>query len=265
MNNFMENNHALVELQHTLYTSSNPTRRWLHCSRRDWILDAIKRYTKNAKNDVNTHALEIGPGSGVYLPVLASSFDEVTATDIEHVYLNNAQNISDKYQNLSLKVDDILNSDLEESSFDFVLCTEVVEHIAESQVAISQMCRLLRPGGILLLSTPQRYSPLELTAKVAFLPGIIQLVRAIYKEPILKTGHINLMTESQVVKQLEHSGLKIVERHKSGLYIPLVAEFMGHFGLRLEKWLEGHVRGGVLEGALWTQYYIAQTKQTLKT
>jgi hypothetical protein len=34
-------NSKLVALQQTLYNSKNPTRRWLHCLRRDWIIDTI--------------------------------------------------------------------------------------------------------------------------------------------------------------------------------------------------------------------------------
>jgi len=51
----------LVELQETLYSSKNPTRRWLHCSRRDWIFKALKKYAylSNQKS-----ALEVGPGAG---------------------------------------------------------------------------------------------------------------------------------------------------------------------------------------------------------
>ena len=50
---------------------------------------------------------------------------------------------------------------------------------------------------------------MELVAKVAFLPGIIQLVRLIYREPILETGHINLMTSHKVVNQLKGAGFRV--------------------------------------------------------
>jgi len=111
-----------------------------------------------------------------------------------------------------------------------ILCTEVVEHLADSRAALAGIGRLLRPGGVLILSTPQPYSPLELASKVAFLPGIIQLVRLIYREPILDAGHINLMSSRKLEKQLLELGFHIVERHKSGLYLPLVAEFGGNMG-----------------------------------
>jgi 2-polyprenyl-3-methyl-5-hydroxy-6-metoxy-1,4-benzoquinol methylase len=143
-------------------------------------------------------------------------------------------------------------------SFDLILCTEVVEHIADSSAAIAGMGRLLKPGGIMILSTPQPYSPLELAAKIAFLPGIIQIVRHIYGEPILETGHINLMTGREVERQLADAGFLISERHKSGMYLPLVAEFCGEMGLKLEQWLEERLRGTLVDGLLWTQYYVAR-------
>ena len=83
-----------------------------------------------------------------------------------------------------------------------VLCSEVVEHIPDSAAALRAMHALLRPGGLLVLSTPQRHSPLEVAGRVAFLPGIVTLVRAVYREPILATGHINLLTAREARLQL---------------------------------------------------------------
>jgi len=244
----------LVELQDTLYNSRNPTRRWLHCIRRDWIIGALNQLALEPSG----RALEVGPGSGVYLPVLCSLFSEVVTTDIEESYLDRARNLSSSHPNLSAKIDDVTNSALPESGFDLILCTEVIEHISDSTSALREMHRLLKPGGKLILSTPQRYSPLELTAKIAFLPGIIGLVRRVYREPILETGHINLMTAKQVTEQIEAAGFSIKKQFKSGMYIPLVAEFTGDQGLKLEKHLERLLRGGAFDWLLWTQYYVAE-------
>jgi SAM-dependent methyltransferase len=244
----------LVELQETLYRSSNPTRRWLHCSRRDWIINAIE----NTPCPGNQAALEVGPGSGVYLPTLARLFEKVVAVDIEEAYLSHLSSVTAMFPNLSVRVDDITESELPDQAFDLVLCTEVVEHIPDSQPAIREMRRILKPGGVLVLSTPQRYSPLELTGKIAFLPGIIEVVRLIYKEPVLETGHINLMTAAEMTRQLTGVGFSIDASHKSGMYIPLLAEFAGETALRIEQWFERHLYGGRFDGLLWTQYYIAR-------
>lgn len=245
----------LVELQQTLYASRNPTRRWLHQTRRARIETALRRLAAapNARS-----ALEIGPGSGLYLPLLCELFDEVTASDIEPSFLEHVREQAGGLQNLRLVTDDIVESALEPASFDVVLCSEVIEHIPEPAAVLATAHRLLRPGGSLVLSTPQARSPLELASKVAFLPGVIQVVRAIYREPILPTGHISLLTAKQLRRLLDEQGLRVIAHDLSGLYLPLVAELGGEAGLRLERRLEPRIAGGRLSGLLWTQYWIAQ-------
>lgn len=45
--------------------------------------------------------------------------------------------------------------------FDTVLSTEVIEHVDMQQKAISEMCRVLRKGGILVITTPNKiFKPL---------------------------------------------------------------------------------------------------------
>lgn len=244
---------ALVELQRTLYTSKNPTRRWLHVSRRDWITAAVRRSAPSGA----TRVMEVGPGSGIYLPVLAELADEVVAADIEDAYLDCLDPLVGMHPNLRLVRDDITRSAFPDGHFDLILCTEVIEHIADSCAALREMRRLLKPGGVLILSTPQRYSPLELTAKLAFLPVIIDLVRLVYREPVLETGHINLLTRAMLRSQIAEAGLRIDEEHLAGVYLPVVAEALGQTALRLERRLERRLRGGRLEGLLWTQYAIA--------
>jgi ubiquinone/menaquinone biosynthesis C-methylase UbiE len=41
----------------------------------------------------------------------------------------------------------------DDKSFNYILCTEVLEHLHTPQQAISQMFRVLKPGGILILTT----------------------------------------------------------------------------------------------------------------
>jgi 2-polyprenyl-3-methyl-5-hydroxy-6-metoxy-1,4-benzoquinol methylase len=244
----------LVALQRTLYASRNPTRRWLHCTRRDWLFGALRRLAPGG----GEAALEVGPGSGVYLPPLASLYRRVVASDVERAYLLQLAPLADRHPNLTLVEDDITRSALEEESFDFVLCTEVLEHLDDSARALAGIRRLLRPGGVLLMSTPQRYSTLELAAKVAFLPGVIDVVRAIYREPVLETGHINLLTAREAERQLANAGFRVEARHKSGVYLPVVAELGGERAARLARWLERRLRGTALDWLLWTQYYVAR-------
>jgi len=250
----METRSELLPLLETLYESSNPTRRWLHCSRRDWIIGKIRE----CAHERSGRAIEIGFGAGAYLPTLAETWREVVASDLDEAHLDHARAIAAKYPNLQLMRDDVLDSKLPEHSFSLVLCSEVIEHIADTQRVLAGMHRLLEPGGILLLSTPQRWSLMEMAAKVAFLPGIVEIVRRIYGEAVFDMEHINLMTAREAQRQLSRAGFRIRERYKSGMYIPVVAEFAGERGRRFEEWLERRLRGHAMDWMLWTQYYVAQ-------
>ncbi|NQX88406.1 MAG: class I SAM-dependent methyltransferase [Halioglobus sp.] len=248
----------LVELQETLYTSKNPTRMWLHVSRREWIYEAMRSCAAERPVD---RSIEVGPGAGGYLPLLCELSTEVVAADIEAQYLEYAQEQTESMGNLKCITDDITNSALPAGEFELVLCTEVIEHIADSSAALAGLKKMLAPDGRLILSTPQRYSPLEIFAKIAFLPGIIDVVRWIYREPIIPTGHINLLTEGELKRQLDAAGLEILKEFKLGLYLPIIAEAMGKTGLRLEQTLERAIRGTRLDWLLWTQCYVLKARQ----
>ncbi len=248
----------LIALLETLYNSRNPTRRWLHCTRRDWLLAKIADCARERPG----RALEIGFGAGVYLRALANHYNEVVGTDLNQSQLEHARARNADLANLHVLIDDITDSHLPAHSFDLVLCSEVLEHIRDTNRAIAGIRRVVAPGGLLIVSTPQRHSLMELACKLAFMPGVINLVRRVYGEAVFETGHLSLMTEQQMTSALESAGFHIRQRYKSGLYLPLVAEFAGITGLRLERWLEERLRDSFLSWILWTQYYVAQAKHS---
>lgn len=51
-------------------------------------------------------------------------------------------------------VSDIISIPVPDASFDVIICTEVLEHVPEPIKAIHEFARILRPGGILLLTAP---------------------------------------------------------------------------------------------------------------
>lgn len=117
--------------------------------------------------------------------------------------------------NLDLVIDDIAHSTPEPSSFDLVSCSEVIERTTAPAEVVAGLRRLLRPGGTLVLTTPQARSTLEPAAKIAFRPGVIDPVRLVYGQPILPTGHSSLLTARQVEALLTGNGFRILERQSS--------------------------------------------------
>lgn len=51
-------------------------------------------------------------------------------------------------------VSDITNIPAPDASFDAILCSEVLEHIPEPTHALDEFTRLIKPGGILILTAP---------------------------------------------------------------------------------------------------------------
>lgn len=252
----MTETNALLDLQETLYTSTNPTRRWLHLLRKGWVDRNLKRFGGKGKA-----ALEIGPGCCVYVAPMAKWYETVTVSDVEESYLVKARKLQKGEKKLKVEVDDLVKSRLKEGAYDTVLCSEVVEHLPPkgTKAAFKTLSRLPKMGGVLLLSTPQRYSTLELCGRVAFHPWVVGMVRRIYDEPVLAPGHINLMTAAQVRALLEDNGMVIQEHGLSGLYIPLLAEFGGAPGRAIAAGLEKVLKHvPVLKGLLWTQYWVAR-------
>lgn len=48
-----------------------------------------------------------------------------------------------------------------DASFDAVLCTEVIEHIPDHDVAARELARVLKPGGVSIASVPFRPAPFD--------------------------------------------------------------------------------------------------------
>ena len=244
---------CLIERQTAVYQSRHPTRRWLHETRRLWVTEAVRRYAPARGG----HALEVGPGSGTYLSFLAGLFENLSVSDESVEVIQYIKTILPR-PGISTIVDDLSHSRLPSHTFDLILCSEVLEHIPGGPKAIGELHRLLKPGGILILTTPQPYSLLELMMKAASWPVVHPLVEWFYGEPIPRNEHLYTLSGKRVTACLKGSGFQIRERFSSGMYLPLVAELCGRWGVWLERALETRFRGGPLDGLLWTQYVVAQ-------
>jgi SAM-dependent methyltransferase len=60
----------------------------------------------------------------------------------------------------ALLYDDMTCSQLPDESYDVIVAVEVLEHVAEDELFVQQVCRVLKPGGVFLMTTPNgRYVP----------------------------------------------------------------------------------------------------------
>ncbi len=241
-----------VSLQQTLYNSANPTRRWLHQNRRDWINTAIDRYCEKE----NRLTVDLGAGIGVYLKNLGEKYEQVLGIDNNPEMLKWG-NKTFTEPNISYMSGDARTLPLKNACTDMVVCSEVLEHIKESRLCLKEIHRILKPGGRLLLSMPQPWSLLEVTARVALTPRLLPLARRIYREPVYPTGHINLISANKMRDLLIKQGFTINEFFRSGLYLPFLAEFFAKLTKTIAKKIDSTIRKSVLSPVLWTQFYVA--------
>lgn len=99
--------------------------------------------------------LEAGCGSGSVCKALPSEVS-VTGVDFSAIALKTAS--SNAPANCIFIRAGVENLPFEARTFDGVYSFEVLEHIIDPEIAIREMVRVLKPGGFLLLSMPNRFS-----------------------------------------------------------------------------------------------------------
>lgn len=95
-------------------------------------------------------ALDVGCGDGRLSAALDA--EALTAADVSAVALERART---RLPGAALvELDPDAPFPLDDASFDLVLCAETVEHVRDVQLLLSEIRRVLRPGGELALTTP---------------------------------------------------------------------------------------------------------------
>jgi len=103
----------------------------------------------------NDKILEIGCGIGTVVHELSKKGHDIIGIDISGKAIEYGRN---KYSDICLEVQAAEILPYEDESFEVVLSFDLFEHIAEIDKHISEVKRVLRPGGYYLFQTPNRYS-----------------------------------------------------------------------------------------------------------
>lgn len=114
----------------------------------EYTYEDIVRNIKKPAHEIKV--LEVGCGGARTSVYLASKGMQVTCTDIAQGALRLAKGNfqKEKLTNYHLLIDDICNTKLPKESFDVVMSYGLLEHFRDIQVPISEMTKLLRPGGV---------------------------------------------------------------------------------------------------------------------
>ncbi len=107
----------------------------------------------------NKEILDAGCGYGIVSMTLANmGFKNLNLIDLDENRINGInRNISEysKLQNIKTMIGSLTNLPLQNESFDIVMSSEVIEHIKEDKKAFSELSRVLRKNGTLIITTPE--------------------------------------------------------------------------------------------------------------
>lgn len=108
----------------------------------------------------------------------------------------------------ALTVSDITNMPFKDRYFDVVICSEVLEHIPDDKKALSELVRVVKPGGDLVVSVP-RYVPEK----------ICWMLSDEYNQ--VNQGHIRIYRQPDVEKMLDDAGVTLWDTHFAhGIHTP---------------------------------------------
>jgi ubiquinone/menaquinone biosynthesis C-methylase UbiE len=107
--------------------------------------------------------LDCGCASGGYTIALARhGADEVIGLDLEADRIARAQaERPPDLMNVSFACASSEELPFPDERFDGVLLNEVLEHVGDERATLAEIRRVLRPGGVLALMSPNRYFPFE--------------------------------------------------------------------------------------------------------
>lgn len=106
--------------------------------------------------DLTGRVLDNGCGLGTYLEAMAPISKERVGLEIEF----------ERAATAHLHADLVVQAVGEElpfvaNSFDLILSNEVIEHVKDDLIALSEMVRVIRPGGRIVIFCPNRWYPVE--------------------------------------------------------------------------------------------------------
>jgi ArsR family transcriptional regulator len=105
---------------------------------------------------------DLGCGTGETVATLAPVVDEVIGIDREQAMLDAAALRTQGFANVRLELGGLDALPLSDNSIDAALCSLVLQHVSDLRVAMCEVARTLRPGGVLLVLDLQPHARSDL-------------------------------------------------------------------------------------------------------
>lgn len=127
----------------------------------------------------NLSVIDIGSSTGIIANYCADYFGSVTGIDIDENAIKFAgENF--KKNNLYFFQHDSMAIDFSDDKFDVVICAQVYEHVPDAKKLMSEIHRILKPGGICYFAAGNRLNIREAHYNLPFLSVIPRPLAHIY-------------------------------------------------------------------------------------
>ncbi len=208
--------------QHRALTDGPPVQRFWHRSKLlllDWMFPVT----------AGQNVLDVGCGSGVFAAEMAKRGARVLGVDANPSAIEYAQTTF-AGDGLSFQLGLLDELELPEQSFDRASCLEIVEHVYPEQVQklLADISRLLRPGGQVLVTTPNYRG----------LWPVIEWAADRFSSAAKMDAeqHVTHFHRRMLQQFVERAGLRILHLRTYSTLAPFVAPASERLATRFEHW-----------------------------
>jgi 2-polyprenyl-6-hydroxyphenyl methylase/3-demethylubiquinone-9 3-methyltransferase len=162
---------------------------------------------EDAAGSTSGRLLDVGCGPGVMEEALAARGFEVRGIDVSArmIEQGKARLAARGLTRCSLEVGDVTQLGGAGGFYDAVLAMGVLEYLPDYRAALSEMHRVLRSGGVLVLTVPNRFSPYHAGRRA------YAALRALAGKPPADTLAINACAPAQLDRLLAAHGFRKLE------------------------------------------------------
>ncbi len=152
----------------------------------------------------NKRVLDVGSYEGKYSIAIKKQNNEVYACDASEAFEKTYIDSGINFQKVNLEK----TLPYEDAFFDCVFAGEVIEHIADTDLFIKDINRILKPEGYLVLTTPNIGS---LARRILLLLGKNPFFEASFTFPEGAAGHLRYFTPPLLTSYLKSNNFEIIE------------------------------------------------------
>ena len=190
--------------------------RYVDFKRLDFIIQSIGN-----NSDKNTlEGLDLGCGTGNITIPLSSLGYKLTGIDISPENINTAKSKQITGNNPFFFVGDAEHFSIEKENLDFVICSEVLEHLKYPHKALNLIKGILRNNGLLIITVPNGYGPYSLIADHLRNKVISRISN------IQPSEHVKTFSLSNIRNLIEEAGFEILKINHSDFisFLPIVVK-----------------------------------------